>query len=229
MQHYKNLTIIGTSHIAESSIREIKGEFSKSNPDIVAVELDRGRLEALLHNERPSYSPRLIFQIGVTGYLFAVLGGLLQKKLGNLVGVSPGSEMLQAALLARDNQKKLALVDQDVRITLRRLSQLFTFREKLRMVLDVFRSPFDKRLQIDLRGVPSKAVIRDLLKIIRTRYPGMYASLIGERNHFMAAKLAGIMHSYPDAKVLAVVGAGHEEELAVLVSQKHASIKIEKN
>lgn len=219
MQHYKNITIIGTSHIAESSIREIEAEFAKSNPDIIAVELDRGRLEALLHNHKPNYSPKLIFQIGVTGYLFALLGGLLQKKLGNLVGVSPGSEMLKAALLARDSQKKLALIDQDVRLTLRRLSQLFTFREKLRMVLDIFRSPFDKKLQINLRGVPSPHVIRIILKILKTRYPGLYNALIGERNHYMASKLAGIMHTYPDAKILAVVGAGHEEELVSLLEQ----------
>jgi pheromone shutdown-related protein TraB len=225
MQHYKHLTIIGTSHIAASSIREIEKEFSRSSPDIIAVELDRNRLEALLHNHKPNYSPRLILQIGVTGYLFALIGGALQKKLGNLVGINPGSEMLKAATLARDNQKKLALIDQDVRVTLRRLSQLFTFREKLRVILDMFRSPFDKKLQIDLRGVPGKEVIRTVLKILKSRYPGLYQALIGERNHHMALKLAHIMHSHPDAKILAVVGAGHEEELAELVADKYASIE----
>lgn len=217
MQHYKNLTIIGTSHISESSIKEIEAEFFKSNPDIIAVELDRGRLEALLRNEKPNYSPSLIRHIGVTGYLFAIIGGLLQKKLGSLVGVAPGSEMLKAAVLARDNKKRLALIDQDIRLTLKRLSKLFGFKEKLRMLFDVFRSPFDKKLQINLKEVPNKQVIRQILKLIKTRYPGLYAALIGERNRHMAEKLAAIMHTHPDARILAVVGAGHEDDLISLI------------
>ena len=45
---YKNIFIIGTSHIARQSINDIKKRFSELNPDIVCVELDHKRLHALL-------------------------------------------------------------------------------------------------------------------------------------------------------------------------------------
>jgi pheromone shutdown-related protein TraB len=225
MHHYKNLTIIGTSHIAEKSVLEIERVFYALNPDIVAVELDRNRLEALLHKERPSYSPRLIGRIGVTGYVFAVLGSILQRKLGDLVGVSPGSDMLKACLLARDNQKKLALIDQDVQVTLKRLSGIFTFREKMRMLFDVFRSPFSKKLRINIKDVPEKELIAQLLKILKERYPGLYRAIIDERNQFMASKIAGILKNHADSSMLVVVGAGHEEELSALIKKRMEDIK----
>ncbi|MBN1792360.1 TraB/GumN family protein [Candidatus Woesearchaeota archaeon] len=220
MQHYKNLVLIGTSHISERSIREIEREFHLSQPGIVAVELDRNRLKALLEDAKPNYSLSLMKEVGVTGYLFVLIGGLVQRKLGNLVGVVPGSELKRAVELARDNSKRVALIDQDVRVTLKRFSKEFCFREKMRLFLDVFRGPFMKEAKFDLRGVPEKQVIRKLLSFIKKRYPGFYKALITERNEYMAARLAAIMKNHPDEKILAVVGAGHEEEMMEIIRKR---------
>ena len=220
MQHYRNVTIIGTSHIAENSVLEVESEFKRQDPGIVAIELDRGRLHALIKNEKPSYSPRLIGQIGMTGYFFAVIGGLVQKRLGSLVGMNPGSEMLAAANLARNAKKKVALIDQDVRVTLRRLSQEFSFREKMRLLWDLIASPFSGQVKIDLRRVPEKELVRKLISMLKKRYPGIYKALIHERNHFMASRLCALALQFPGEKIIAVVGAGHEEEIAKLLEQK---------
>ena len=47
----EGITIIGTSHIARQSIREVKEAIEKGKPDIVALELDRQRLPALLRKD----------------------------------------------------------------------------------------------------------------------------------------------------------------------------------
>jgi pheromone shutdown-related protein TraB len=224
MHHYKNLAILGTSHISSLSIREIEREFSSQNPDIVAVELDRNRFEALRSKEKQSYSIKLIRQIGLTGYFFALIGGILQKKLGDFVGVAPGSEMLRATQLAQANGKRLALIDQNIIITLNSLSRQFTFREKIRLVYDLISSPFSKKLSINLKGVPEKQVIRELLGVLKKRYPGLYCPLIAERNNYMAEKLTSIIRHYPEMKILAVVGAGHEEELAKIIEAAFAEL-----
>ena len=49
---YKNLTIIGTSHIAAESVAKVERTILKEQPAIVALELDRKRLMALLHPQK---------------------------------------------------------------------------------------------------------------------------------------------------------------------------------
>ena len=56
-----SILVIGTSHIAKQSIKEIGESFVRIKPEIVAVELDRQRLHGLL---TPLLIPeiRLIFR-----------------------------------------------------------------------------------------------------------------------------------------------------------------------
>jgi pheromone shutdown-related protein TraB len=202
--------ILGTSHIASESLKEIEQAFYKINPAIVAVELDRQRLFSLLNNEKPNYSPRVIREIGFKGYLFVLIGGFLQQKLGNLVNVKPGSDMLKAVELARQNSRKVALIDRDVKITLSRLSKKLSFKEKARFFFDLLVSPFSKKIKIDLKKVPEKELITRLILILKDRYPTFYKVLIEERNQHMASRLLAISEANPEADILAVVGAGHE-------------------
>ncbi|KYK24550.1 hypothetical protein AYK26_03140 [Euryarchaeota archaeon SM23-78] len=220
MLKYKNLVIIGTSHIAETSLKEVESVFRKQNPDIVAVELDHNRLYALLHNKKPNYSPALIPQLGLKGYLFALIGSFLQQKLGSIVGIKPGSDMLRAVELARDNKKKIALIDRDVRVTLTRLSKAIRWREKLNFFVDLISAPFSKKMTINLKEVPEKQFIKKALGLLKKRYPGLYKVLVTERNKIMALKLKILMKNYPEQKILCVVGAGHEEDLLGLAKIK---------
>ena len=219
MFKYKNLTIIGTSHIAEGSIKEIEGIFLRESPDIIAVELDRDRLFGLLSGNKPSYSPKLIPQLGLKGYLFAVIGSIIQQKLGDVVGIKPGSDMLHAVHLAQKNSKKIALIDRDVRVTLARLSKSITWKDRWHFLVDIFSAPFAEKMKINLREVPERELIKKLLRLLKKRYPGVHRALVEERNHFMALKLHALMLNYPDQKIMAVMGAGHEEEMLALVKK----------
>jgi len=214
---FKNFFILGTSHIASQSIREINECFHKSDPDIIAVELDHGRLHALLTKAKPNYSPSIIREIGFQGYLFALIGSLLQKKLGNIAGIRPGSEMLAAIELAREHKKKVSLIDQDIRLTLSRLSRKISWKERIRFIFDLFKAPFSKKMRISLDKVPEKKLISQLLSILRERYPGLYSVLVEERNVFMAARLKAISQAHPESKIMVVVGAGHAEGLLSLL------------
>jgi pheromone shutdown-related protein TraB len=225
---YRNLVLIGTSHIAKQSLREIEAAFSAHHPAVVAVELDRKRLHGLLHEEKTKVGLSHITKIGVKGYLFATLGGWMQRKLGSVVGVSPGSEMKLAVELARKNNAKIALIDQDIEVTLRKFSQRLSWREKFRFIGDIFKSLFFKKRMMremgitpdfDLSKVPDKVLVRKLIKQLEKRYPNVYEVLVRERNSIMANNLAKLMH-LTDVKILAVVGAGHEEEMLALVKKR---------
>lgn len=219
----ENLTIIGTSHIAKQSIKDIKLAF-EAKPDIVALELDAKRLYALTHKGKNKGMPN-ISRIGIRGFLFSLVARWVQNKLGEQVGVSPGDEMLTAVKLARKNKTKIALIDQDIEITLKRFSQALTWKEKFRILGDVIRSFLfkDNELKklgiktLDLSKVPSKKLIKRLLMEVRERYPNIYMVLVEERNIIMAHNLNNLMQNNPDKKILAIVGAGHEDEILRLI------------
>lgn len=214
------IKIIGTSHIASQSAREIERAFKEFEPDIVAIELDKRRLRALQERAAGAKEQRLplsmIKEIGATGYVFAVVGRAVQKKMGNVVQVEPGVDMLTGVKLAALHNKQLELVDQDMLITMKRLSQQFTFREKMRVVTDIVTSPFSKemkRINIDLKKVPDDKTIEFLMELLKKRYPSIHHVLIIERNIVMARNLDAIVRKNPGKKVLLIIGAGHGDDL----------------
>ncbi|MBI2670969.1 TraB/GumN family protein [Candidatus Woesearchaeota archaeon] len=212
---FENLSLIGTSHISKESLNEVKDFIAYKKPDILAVELDHLRLDALLNPEKKKISVSDIKHIGFKGFLFNLIGALIQKRLGKLVGVNPGSEMLIAINLAKENKIELHLVDQNIRITLKRLSQLITFKEKVRLFLDFIKSPFINKVEnvdfskIDLTKVHEDKFIAIILNLLKKRYPSFYKALIEERNKVIAKNLNRLIKDNPNKKILAIVGAGH--------------------
>jgi pheromone shutdown-related protein TraB len=215
---YKNLTLIGTSHIAKQSLDDVKKAIIDGKPDIIALELDKLRLYSLF--KKPG-KIRLydIKKVGLKGFIFSLIGAWVEKKLGKMVGVAPGSEMKNAAILARKYDIKLALIDQDINLTLKRFSKMLTWKEKWNFFIDIISAFFGKKevVNFDLTKVPNKQVIKKLIGDVKKRYPNVYKVLIEERNEVMAFNLKGILDQNPDKKILAIVGAGHEEDIIELL------------
>lgn len=212
-----HIHLLGTSHIADSSVKQLRRAFDEHNPSIVAVELDRYRLHGLLSGAKPSANPAMIRHVGITGYLFGLIGMLVQRYLGRLVGMQPGSEMLAAVQLARERGARIALVDRDVRITLRRLR--LSWRERGRILYDLlFGWASRERVRIDLRSVPSQRVIDGMMGQLRTRYPSIYRVLVVERNTIIARRLDHLARHH-DGVILAVLGAGHVHEVRRLLER----------
>ena len=225
---YKNLIIIGTSHIAKQSVDEVKELIEQEKPEIIALELDHRRLSALLNkNTGTKVGIKNIFKIGIKGYFFVKIGGWAEKKLGKIVGVAPGTEMLTAYELAKQKKIKVFLIDQDIEVTLKRFSKSLSWKEKWNFVVDVFKtSIFRKGQKFDLSKVPSKKIIRGLLEEVKKRYPNVYKVLVKERNYAIAKNLHTIMKQEQEKKIIAIIGAGHEEEVVELI-KKHEKNLVE--
>jgi len=218
---YRNLTIIGTSHIAKQSLDDVKIAIEEGKPGIVALELDRKRLPALMSTKKGKIRIYDVFRIGFKGFMFSLIGAWAEKKLGEYVGVAPGSEMKQAVRLAKKYNIQLALIDQDIEITLRKLSKSLSWKEKWNFIVDVFKGIVlrKKEVDFDLRTVPSKKIIKTLINKVKKRYPNIYNVLVKERNEVMAKNLVMLMKSKEDEKILAIVGAGHEDEIISLIKK----------
>ncbi|MAG91525.1 hypothetical protein CMO83_02515 [Candidatus Woesearchaeota archaeon] len=216
---YKNLVFLGTSHIAQQSLKEVKSLIEEEKPSIVALELDKRRLPALMSKDRRKIELRSIRYIGLKGFIFSLIGAWAERKLGKIVGVAPGSEMKQAIKIAKKKNINITLIDQDIEITLKRLSKSITWKEKGNFVADVIKALFTRKKEIDfdLRTVPDKKIIKKLTDKLKDRYPNIYKVLVEERNTVIASNIRKLMDSNPDKKILVILGAGHIDDVLKLV------------
>ena len=221
----KNLTLLGTSHIAKESINKIKEIVDEEKPDIIALELDIQRAASLIQEEKRKMSLATISKIGFKGYLFARIGQFAQKKLGKMVRVAPGSEMKTAMVLAKKKNLEIAFIDQPMQITLKKFSKSLTWKEKLRFIKDIFRGIFSPRKQLrklglekfDLSKVPKEEMINKMMQELKNNYPSIYKTLVEDRNKYMVKSLVKLMRKNPNKKILAVVGAGHKKGMGKLL------------
>jgi len=208
-----NLTIIGTAHVSEKSVEEVRNTILECEPDIVAVELDAARYQNLLNekngvNEEKEIKIREILK-GNNFTMFLVSGFLsyFQKKIGDEVGVKPGSEMLAAAEAAEEAGAKVALIDRDIQITLKRALNQMSFWEKAKFVYSIIASFFSKDEAIDdIESIKQGDALEEVMGYFQEMSPRAYEVLVAERDAFMAQRLLDL-----DGKVVAVVGAGHKK------------------
>ncbi len=226
-----NIILLGTSHVARQSAKEIEEAIENYSPQVIAIELDMERLRNLMsknQKEKSSFKRMNAIRkdIGLSGYIFAQIAAFVQSKIGKSLGIEPGVDMKTAYVKARDKKIPTALIDQDIRITLRKFSKL-GFRRKISMFSSLFFKSFKKeyreRLSFDVKaGVPDEKVIIEMLSIVKKEVPDLYRILIHERNVFMAEKLLKLRENH-EGNILAVVGAGH---LAGMVEYLEKNYKV---
>lgn len=224
-----NLHIIGTSHIARQSLKEVRSFIEENKPGIVALELDAKRASALLSKKRTSKWANL-FRVGIKGFIFSLLGEWVERKLGEAVGVKPGSEMLLAIKLAKKHKLKIAFIDQDIELTLKKFSKRLSWREKFNFVKDILKAVIFRKSELeslgitnfDLKKVPEDEIIEKLMKKTKERYPNVFDVLVTERNKIMASNLRKLMHHH-DENILAIVGAGHKKEIESILRKQDAN------
>ncbi len=232
----KQIVIVGTSHIARQSIRRVREAIDNIDPDIVCVELDHDRYSALLAEKQnknmKTSSIYAIRKIGLKGFLFASFGSWGMKKLGKLVGTNPGSDMLAAIKHAKKKGKKVALIDQNINITLKRLSKALSFRDFLRFFADSIKGALNPEKEmkkyglehINLTKVPSERVVEKMIRYLKIRYPKLYKVLVRDRNHFMVRNIVRIIADPDVRRMVVVVGAGHKSGMMKILSRSSARL-----
>jgi len=222
------ITIVGTSHIAKESVQKVKKTIEGKNPDVVAVELDSKRLHGMFQKKQ-RFGIYNIGRIGVKGFLFTVVGAWISKKLGRMVGVEPGEEMKTAIKLARKKKLKIALIDQDIEVTLARFSRYLTWKERRQFLKDIFNGIFNRKSEmekygldkIDLSKVPPEEFIQKAMGMMKVNYPSIYRVLVHERNQVMAERLRQL--DMQGLNIVAVVGAGHVEGIRKILTEPEVS------
>ena len=213
----KEIVLVGTAHISQASIDQVKKAIEEEKPDCVGVELDAQRFEQLQQGSRWREMDLVKVIREGKGYLFLlnILLANIQRQLGDQVGVKPGEEMLAAVNAAREKNIPVALLDRDVRITLKRAMARMSALEKFKLLYAVLLALFEMHEPLTKEKVEElkqQDTLNALLKELGREAPGVKQVLVDERDQFIANKILAANGK----KIVAVVGAGHIEGI-----QKH--------
>ena len=207
----RTFILVGTAHISRESIDLVRQVIESEQPDCVCIELDPQRYEAL--SKGPNWEALDLREIIRTQQLAPLIANLMlasyQKRMGLQLGVTPGSELLEAGRVADACGIPIALCDRDVRITLRRAwAALSGWRKFLLLstfVSSLFESP--ELSEEELRRIRQKDVLSELMRELGEAMPALKVALIDERDSYLAEKI----RQASGERVVAVVGAGHVE------------------
>ncbi|NMA10436.1 MAG: TraB/GumN family protein [Methanomicrobiales archaeon] len=202
------IRLVGTAHVSQKSVEEVRSAIEEFLPDIVGVELDRGRFISLTQ-ETAEPSVAEILKGGNFGQLLVqwVLT-YIQQRIGAETGVKPGSEMIAAIEEAEAHQKPVALIDRDIRITLARFWGKMGVWEKIKLVGALIYSLVSvEGEKIDVDEFTDQDVVSAAMVEFRKFSPRGAQALIDERDAYLAHQVLMLTGRYE--RVLAVVGAGH--------------------
>ena len=204
------IILVGTAHVSDKSVIEVNEVIDREKPDIVAVELCKGRYNALKGKEEIKEINIKDLLSGNKFYYFLMhwLLAYVQKKFGKEHGVKPGAEMLSAIEKAEKTNAHIALIDRDIQITLARFWNKMSFFEKLKLFGSLISGMFSGTEDIDMDKITDEDVVSQLVSELRKIAPTAASVLLDERNAIMAKNLLDLSR---EGKVVAVVGAGHRE------------------
>jgi pheromone shutdown-related protein TraB len=226
------ITIVPTSHIARESIQLIRDVVEREGPDCIAVELDMSRYTAMKEGEGSLLDS--LRALGPLTFLFYFVLKNLQQSLGRLVGVSPGSEMLEAVNLGQQKGVRVAFIDRDIGETFTEVKAV-TAKEKIRLLTFVFRSLLPGtsiRLEggeaafsqgIDLSKIPAERVVEAAMDVLRSEFSWLYRILVEERNVYMAQRILELSQRFQN--IVVVVGAGHAKGISQLLEKQKPDVQ----
>ncbi len=209
-------TLLGTAHVSHESVIAVQDAIASGEFDAVAVELDAQRLAAL---SDPDALAKLdlvkVIREGKAALFAANLGlAAYQRRLAEQLGIEPGAELKVAAADGAARGLPVHLIDRDVGITFKRISAQLGFFGRIKLGTGLVAGLFaDEEVgEDDIEKLKQGDMLEASFGEFAKDSPALYATLIDERDQYMAARLretaGGARH------VLAVVGAGHLQGLA---------------
>ncbi len=209
----RDIILIGIAHVSSESIELVKETIDAENPDVVGVELCEHRQETLTNKKKWDDAEFTKIIREGRGYLFLInlLLADFQRKIGDALGVQPGSEMVDVLKISRERNINVALLDRDIQVTLKRAWGIMPFFEKIKLffflLYDFVYGVFEgHKINKDLiKQLKDKDIVSELMNELSWEAPSAKKVLVDERDIYIAQKIL----SAKGKKVVAVVGAGH--------------------
>jgi pheromone shutdown-related protein TraB len=213
--------VVGTAHVSAQSVAEVREVIARIQPEVVCVELDKRRHDALTRDSafrdldvrkvvREGRALYVLVQVALTAY---------QRRIGARLGIKPGAELLAAVEAAGAAGIPVELIDRDIDITLKRTWRNLGAWRRLTLLGSLLggsdrgdgkaSEPISEKTIEDLK---QPRALSDMLAELGRAVPEIKRPLIDERDQYMASRLAEAGRGR--RSVVAVVGAGHVPGIA---------------
>ncbi len=208
------ITLIGTGHIFDLSAA-LLSIFDEKEPEIIGVELDPQRYQAiLLRNTDPaSYhaSKRNL------PFIYRMMAQF-QESMAEQYGVNAGDEMLSAVNYAQSHVLPVAFIDTNAQQLFTHMWNTMPFFEKLRLMLSGVAGLFVSKKRVEQELKNYQAHYDSYLEEIGKKFPTIKRTLIDDRNEFMTQRLAELHEKHQ--KIVVCIGDGHVQGISKLLEQK---------
>lgn len=193
------VTVLGTAHVSEVSVREVEDAVANNHPDVVAVELDEGRYRQLQGETPDDLEPGDLLK-GNTVFQFLAYWMLsyTQTRLGERFDIEPGADMMAAVETAQGLGIDIALVDRDIQTTIQRFWARMSLLEKLRMAGALAFGVTDPRIVGVVAGILFGIVIGPLV--------GLFGGSVGITDPVLARVTTGVVLAVLTGFVLDLLG-----------------------
>lgn len=205
----RTVYLVGTAHVSDASVAEVRDIIDKVQPDVVCIELCEARYNALTRDD--AWKDLDIFKVireGKTLFLLANLAiGAYQRRIGDDLGVKPGAELLEAARKANEINARIELIDRDIHVTLKRTWANLGFFDKMGLISAIVGSMFSREEVStgDIERLKEQANLSDMLSEFADEMPAVKGPLIDERDQYL---ISGVEQAEGE-RVVVVVGAAH--------------------
>lgn len=205
----KTLYLIGTAHVSRRSVEEVRQVITDVRPDTVCVELDAQRHKMLV--DQDTWRKLDIFQVirqkKVLLLLSSLALGAFQRKMGEKLGVKPGSELLEAVSAAKDVGAELVLADRDIQATLKRTWANLSFWDRAQVASGLLAAPFavEEIDEAKIESLKEQDSIGEMMHEVAEQFPRVKVPLIDERDAYLMSAIA----EAPGKTIVGVVGAAH--------------------
>ncbi|HEX7842379.1 MAG TPA: TraB family protein, partial [Kofleriaceae bacterium] len=207
--------VVGTAHVSAQSVEEVKATIARVRPEVVCVELDRRRHEALTRDSafrdldvgkavREGRALYLLAQIALAAY---------QRRIGARLGIKPGAELLAAVEAAEAAGIPVELIDRDIDITLKRAWRNLGLWKRVMLLGSLVGAPGDPQhagepvSEQTIEDLKQPKALSDMLAELGRAVPEIKGPLIDERDQYLVSRLAEAGRGR--RSVVAVVGAAH--------------------
>ena len=207
----KRIYLVGTAHVSQRSVEDVRATIERVRPDSVCVELCQPRYESLTNPE--AWRKLDILSVLRAGKAHLLLGSLImtafQRRIAGRLGVKPGAEMMEAIDAAREQGAELVLADRRIEVTLKRTAARLGAWTKAKAFSQLLAGLFvpDEIDAAEIEQLKQEEQLADALQALAREFPEAKETLIDERDRYLATKI----REAPGSTVVAVVGAGHVE------------------
>ncbi len=224
------ITLLGTAHVSRASAEKVKELIEGGEYDAVAVELCPSRYNSIVDPD--ALAKMDLFQVirdGKASMVAASLAlGAFQQKAAEQMGIQPGAEMREAIDCAKAAKLPVLLIDREVGTTLKRIYRNVPWWRRMNLIAGLVASVVssEKVSKEEIERLKEGDILESTFAQFAEEEQDLFLPLIGERDHYMVARLQQEVAKHPHENILVVIGAGH---LAGMVKRFSEIAGVDKN